>query len=216
MGNQRKDLMYSLKGDLLTKKARSQSEIPSSIVVSGSENINSRDPYMPELPVMPQVPFTNQEPCFVSDHASIRKLLITLGGKFASDDNVNQSNNMVSQIPIDSNLIDLQASSQNDQNFTACSIPLMLPNSQHNILPMQEGQSGTFPSVIEEMYYSNNPQKVDGLEFLYGDMCEVNTSGSSSVITCGDSMDWGEMSSLVSNTTMTNFMNSSNYQKILH
>ncbi|MFS7969394.1 putative transcription factor MYB-HB-like family [Helianthus anomalus] len=213
LGKQRKDLIYRRKGDLFMKKARSPSEIPSSIVVSGNENINSQDPYLPELPVMPPMPYLNQEPCFVSDHTSVRKLLIKLGGRFSSDDNVNQvQSNMVSHFPIDNNLNDLQASSQNDQNFIACSsTPVssssMLLNSHYNILPIQEGQNGTFPSAFEEMYYSTNPQKqLDGLEFLYGDMCEVNTSGSSSVVTCGDSIDWGEMSSL------SNVMNSTNHR----
>ncbi|KAJ0534074.1 putative transcription factor MYB-HB-like family [Helianthus annuus] len=110
LGKQRKDLIYRRKGDLLMKKARSPSEIPSSIVVSGNENINSQDPYLPELPVMPPMPYLNQEPCFVSDHTSVRKLLIKLGGRFSSDDNVNQvQSNMVSHFPIDNNLNDLQA-----------------------------------------------------------------------------------------------------------
>ncbi|KAI7728969.1 hypothetical protein M8C21_017359 [Ambrosia artemisiifolia] len=212
LGKQRKDLIYRRKGDLLMKKARSQSEIPSSIVVSGIESITTQDPYMPELPVMPPMPYLNEEQRFVNDHTSVRKLLIKLGGKFSSDDNVNQSNNMVSHFPIDNSIIDLQASSQNDHNFVACSssTPVssssMLVNSQYNILPIHEGQSSTLPSVYEEMYYSTNTQKLDGLEFLYGDMCEVNTSGTSSVITCGDSMDWGEMNSL------SNVMNSTNYR----
>ncbi|KAI3784225.1 hypothetical protein L1987_43320 [Smallanthus sonchifolius] len=206
LGKQRKDQIYRRKGDLPMKKGRSPSEIPSSIVVSGNENINSQDPY---LPVMPPVPYLYQEPTFVSDHTSIRKLLINLGGKFSSDYNGNQSINMVSQFPTDNTLIDLQASSQDDHNFIACSTHVsssssMLLNSQYNILPIQEGQSGNFPSVFDqELCYSTNPQKLDALEFFYGGMCEINTSGSSSVITCGDSMDWGEMSSLI-NTPTTN------------
>ncbi|KVH92165.1 Homeodomain-like protein [Cynara cardunculus var. scolymus] len=193
------------------KIGRSPSEIPSSIIVSGNDN-NCQDPYWPELPVLPPVPYSNQEPCFVNGHASIRKLLIKLGGRFSCDDNGDQSVNMVSHFPID-----LPASLHDDQKFIASSTPVsssssMLLNSQHDILPIQEGRSGCFPSVFEEMYH--NPQKLDGLEFLYGEMCEINTSGSSSVITCRDSMDWGEMSSLISTTTTTsNVMNSSNFRR---
>lgn len=222
LGKQRKDQIYRRKGDLITKKARSPSVIPSSIVVSGNEYTNnSQDPYMPELPVMPPMPYTNQEPCFVSDHTSLRKLLIKLGGKFADDANVNQSINMVSHFPSENTLTNLHASSQNDQNkFIACSTPAssssMPLNSQYNILPIQEGQGGNLPSVFEEMYYSTNTQqKLDGLEFLYGDMYEINTSGSSSVITCGDSIDWGEMSSLISTTTTNDVMNLSNFRRPL-
>ncbi|KAL8251699.1 hypothetical protein R6Q59_035392 [Mikania micrantha] len=222
LGKQRKDQIFCEKKDLLMKKGRSPSEIPSSIVVSSSDNINNQDPYLPELPVMPPMPYLNQEPRFVNDHTSIRNLLIKLGGKFSSGDNANQSINMVSHIPIDNTLTDVQASLQKDHNFIACnghvssSSSSVLLNSQYNILPIQEGQSGTFSSMFEEMCYCTNPQKLDGFEFLYGDMCEMNTSGSSSVITCGDSMEWGDqMNSLISTTTTSNVHCLSNYQRSL-
>ncbi|KAI3508933.1 hypothetical protein L1887_23955 [Cichorium endivia] len=215
LGKQRKEQISRRK--LQMKKGRSPSDIPSSIVVSGNDNTNSQDPYWPELPVMPPVPYSNQEPCFVNDHASIRKLLVKLGGRFSSDDNGSQSINMVTHFPTDTS-IDLQASSQDNQKLIAssnvCSSSMLL-NSQYNILPLLEGQSGTFTSVFEEMCYSTNLQKSNGVEFLYGEMRELNTSGSSSVITCGDSMDWHEMSSLISSTTTSNVMNSSDYQRSL-
>ncbi|KAI3751875.1 hypothetical protein L2E82_22966 [Cichorium intybus] len=215
LGKQRKEQISRRK--LQMKKGRSPLDIPSSIVVSGNDNNNSQDPYWPELPVMPPVPYTNQEPCFVNDHASIRKLLVKLGGRFSSDDNGSQSINMVTHFPTHTS-IDLQASSQDNQKLIAssnvCSSSMFL-NSQYNILPILEGQSGTFTSVFEEMCYSTNPQKLNGMEFLYGEMRELNTSGSSSVITSGDSMDWLEMSSLISSTTTSNVMNSSDYQRSL-
>ncbi|KAI3758452.1 hypothetical protein L6452_06015 [Arctium lappa] len=217
LGKQRKEQISRRKGELLMKKGRLlPSEIPSSIIVSGNENNNCQDPYWPALPELPPLHYSNQEPCFVNGHASIRKLLIKLGGRFSCDDNGNQSINMVSNFPN----IDLPASLHDDEKLIASSsTPVsssstsMLLNSQHNILPIQEGQSGCFPSVFEEMY--SNPQKMDGLEFLFGEMCEMNTSGRSSVITCGDSMDWGEMSSLISTTTTSNVMNSSNFRRSL-
>ncbi|KAK9069498.1 hypothetical protein SSX86_011402 [Deinandra increscens subsp. villosa] len=218
LGKQRKDQINRRKGDLLMKKGKSPSEIPSSIVVRSHDNMNSQDPYLPELPVMAPMPYLNQESCFVSDHSSIRKLLIKLGngGNFGSDDNVNH-------FPVHNGLIDLQTAKQKDESFIACGTPvsssssMLLNSQQYNILPIQEGQSGSFPSLFEEMSFSTNPQKLDGLEFLYGDMCGINTSGSSSIITCGDSVDyWGEMSSLISTTTTTcNVMDSSNYRTTL-
>lgn len=212
LGKHRKDQLCRRKGELLLRKGRSPSEIPSSIVVSSSENNNSQDPYWPELPVMPPVPYMNKE-CFVNDHTSIRKLLVKLGGKFSPDDNGNQSINMVSHLHIDPS-INLQPSPHNDENLITSSMPVSSSlENKYNILSTQEGQTGSFSSVFEEMYYSTNPQKLDGLEFLYGEMCEINTSGSSSIITCGDSMDWGEMSSLMGTTTNTNAINSSNYQR---
>ncbi|GKA68633.1 transcription factor RAX3-like protein [Tanacetum coccineum] len=218
LGKHRKEQLSRRKGELLLRKGRSPSEIPSSIVVSGNSHTNSQDPYWPELPVMPPVPYMNKEPCFVNDHTSIRKLLIKLGGKFSPDDNGNQSINMVSHLPIDA-LVNLQPSPHDDENLITSCTPAsssMLPDNQYNILSTQEGQTGSFSSVFEEMYYSTNPQKFNGLEFLYGEMCEINTSGSSSVITCRDSMDWGEMSSLMGTATNTNnAINSSNYRRSL-
>ncbi|KAK9050295.1 hypothetical protein SSX86_030735 [Deinandra increscens subsp. villosa] len=189
LGKQRKDQINRRKGDLLMKKGKSPSEIPSSIVRS----------------------FIDKE----TTHQAWE------WGNFGSDDNVNQP--MVSHFPVHNALIDLQAAKQKDENFIACGTPvsssssMLLNSQQYNILPIQEGQSGSFPSLFEEMSFSTNPQKLDGLEFLYGDMCGINTSGSSSIITCGDSMDyWGEMSSLISTTTTTcNVMDSSNYRTTL-
>ncbi|CAH1444010.1 unnamed protein product [Lactuca virosa] len=218
LGKQRKEQIYRRKGELLMKKGRAPSHIPSSIVVRSNDTNNSQDPYWPELPVMPPVPYSNQQPCFVDDHASIRKLLVKLGGRFSSDDNGSQSTNMVSDFPIDTST-DLQTSSQDNQNLIASGSPVssssMLLNSQYNILPILQGQNVTFPSVFEEMCYSTNPQKVNGLEFLYGELCDLNASGSSSVVTCGHSMDWGEMSSLISGTATSNALNSCDYQRSL-
>lgn len=200
------------------KKGRLPSEIPSSIIVSGKDNKNCQDPYWPVLPVIPSMPNTNDDACFVNDHASIRKLLVKLGGKFSSDDNGNQSINMVSHFPTDTS-VDVQASSQDVERFIVSSTHIsptsMLLNSEYNNLPIQEGESCTYPMVFEEMYSSTNPQKMIGQELLYDEMGELNTSGRSSVITSGDSMDWVEMSSLISNTTTSNVMNSFNYSRSL-
>nr|XP_043617948.1 transcription factor RAX3-like [Erigeron canadensis] len=218
LGKQRKEQICRRKGELLMRKGRSSpSEIPSSIVVSGNHNNHSQDPYWPELPVMPPMRPSIQHPCFVNDHTSIRKLLIKLGGKFASDhNNGNQSMNMVSHIPNIDVSNDLLTSSYNNHKFIASTTPVssssssILLNSHYNIFPTHEGPSDTFPSMFHETY--TNTQKLDGLEFLYGEMCDVNRSGSSSIVTCGDSMDWVEMNSLISNTAASNLMNSSAYQ----
>ncbi|XP_071711859.1 uncharacterized protein [Rutidosis leptorrhynchoides] len=231
LGKQRKEQLCRKKGEFLMKKGRSQSDIPSSIVVrrnDSNNNMNSQDPYWPELPIMPQAPYlNNQTPCFVNDHTSIRKLLIKLGGKFSSsnddddkDDNgmkTDHSMNMVSQLPIDAS-INYHVDPRFVTSSTLVSSSSMLLSSQYNILPTHDqGQSGTSPSTFEEMYYSTNPQKTDGMEFLYGGMCEINTSGGSSVITCGDSMDWGGMNSLINATTTSscNVMNLSDYRRSL-
>ncbi|CAN6583024.1 unnamed protein product [Malus baccata var. baccata] len=60
---------------------------------------DDQNPYWPELPVLaaPTVlPQQQQQPCF-NDHASLRKLLIKLGGRFSSDINHNHETNQVIQ-----------------------------------------------------------------------------------------------------------------------
>ncbi|KAJ4826881.1 hypothetical protein Tsubulata_026215 [Turnera subulata] len=50
-----------------------------------SADSDNQNPYWPELPVLGPIPYYNQEPrC--TDHASIRKLLIKLGGRFSQDE----------------------------------------------------------------------------------------------------------------------------------
>ncbi|GFZ10120.1 myb domain protein 36 [Actinidia rufa] len=155
---------------------------------------NQLAPYWPELPVLAAIPYSNQEPCF-NDHTSIRKLLIKLGGKFSSDENnpiqngtnlhfcTNLSSNHQPYVPS----IDHMVSSASADALYACtsqltSIQYDMDEQEMVLLP---GQS-SFPLGFEDALYEN-PQRLDGLEFLYGDMVSNATESTS-----GESFGWGE------------------------
>lgn len=160
---------------------------------------NNQSPYWPELPVLAApIPYSNQEPRF-NDHASIRKLLIKLGGKFSDVDDLpihqfengvsaaqqiyDQSVNMPSSSPID-------ALNNNNTGIQFAQAAQSYGDGAE--LNMLQGQSSTtFPVELEEIVYSN-PQGLDGLEFLCGnDMAVYN---------------WGEMSSPVYPPPASNYV----------
>ncbi|CAK9157937.1 unnamed protein product [Ilex paraguariensis] len=202
-----------LKKKLLGKQRKEQAARRGScqkreIMRKGRENsmvsdTNNQNPYWPELPVLPPIPYLNEEPRF-NDHASIRKLLIKLGGRFSDEDQpinklqtVDNPTNL--QFPIDisyhqqrcENAINMHSSAPMDALNTTVS---PLPNNQYNIdsagLALLPGES-SFPDELEGILYDKTP-RLEGLEFLYGDMVNLR-SGTS----CGESMGWGEISSLV-------------------
>ncbi|XP_057468681.1 transcription factor RAX3-like [Actinidia eriantha] len=161
---------------------------------------NQLAPYWPELPVLAPIPYSNQEPCF-NDHTSIRKLLIKLGGKSSSDENnpiqdgtnlhfcTNISSNQQPYVPS----IDHMVSSASADALYACtsqltSIQYDMDEQEMVLLP---GQS-SFPLGFEDALYEN-PQRLDGLEFLYGDMVSNATESTS-----GESFGWGENMSTLS------------------
>ncbi|KAJ8537840.1 hypothetical protein K7X08_014380 [Anisodus acutangulus] len=161
--------------------SRKGKEINSMSSISNNNNNNmNQNPFWPELQ---PVPDSINEPRFINDHTSIRKLLIKLGGKFSEDD---QLTNVVpnSQYPIDNlsmqlmyqNHINLISSSPIDNVLNTTLSPL--PNTQYNM----DG-----PAEFEHMI-NHNQQKVDGLEFLYEDMF-IHKSASIS----GGNLDWEAM-----------------------
>ncbi|KAK4390351.1 Transcription factor RAX3 [Sesamum angolense] len=132
--------------------------------------------YEPQLPpALPvPIPYTDQEPRF-NNHASIRKLLIKLGGRF-SDVNHMDLEQLRFQYPaIDKSLVEPTAA----YNY---SVDMKSTTSTHQV-PLLDTTSDASPAVYE------NPEKLQGLEFFYDDI--VNGTG------CGESMDWGEMNSLL-------------------
>ncbi|KAE8056996.1 hypothetical protein FH972_013721 [Carpinus fangiana] len=186
LGKQRKEQQArrdsSLKQEMKRGAGNNYSVVP-------DNNSNNQNPYWPELPVLAPIPYSNQEPRF-NDHASIRKLLIKLGGKFSDADDLptHQFENGVS------------AAAQ--QIYQSVNVPsssgIQFAQAHESYadgaeLNMLQGQSSTFPVELEEIVYNNNPQGLDGLEFLCGDHDMVYnrigaTSGESSIV-------WGEMSS---------------------
>ncbi|OAY23093.1 transcription factor RAX3 [Manihot esculenta] len=167
-----------------------------------ADNKNNQNPYWPELPLLAPIPFSNQEPRF-NDHASIRKLLIKLGGRFSEDDQLirnatsTQFPNGVSyaQQLYDQPINNVSSSASMDtSNDTAVQFAQAHYNIEGARLQMVQGESN-FPAVgIEEMAY-NNPQRLDGLEFLLSDDMLNDRIGTTSGESVVGSMV--EMSSLV-------------------
>lgn len=151
-------------------------------------NTNNQLPYWPEIPVLatPIVPCSNQELQF-NDHTSIRKLLMKLGGEFSDDDTPNL------QYPVN----DI---SSTQQSYVVPSIEIVssasndayqLENTTYNIDGEGMAVSSGYKPDYEEMVYENLPQRLDGLEFLFGNMVSHEAETNS-----GKSFEWGEMSTM--------------------
>lgn len=209
LGKQRKDHHHQQARSRASTKQETKRGTGSSISMAPAADISNnynQNPYWPELPVLAPVPYSNQEPCF-SDHASIRKLLIKLGGRFSDHDNHHQplihdatatttttTNNP--QFVIDH----IPNSAPTDFSITGTSTTQFAPFLHHyngttdagsNLLMLQ-GES-SYSVELEEMdVVYNNPNNLDGLEFLYADEANmINNDGNSG----GDhrGMGWGEM-----------------------
>ncbi|XVE70250.1 hypothetical protein DITRI_Ditri10aG0057400 [Diplodiscus trichospermus] len=166
---------------------------------------NNQSPYWPELPMLAApIPYSSQEQC-IDSQASMRRLLIKLGGRFGDDDHVINDGTTLHQFPNDSSSTDQQLYEQTvHMPSTSSSSPMdalnnnigthHFVNSHYTIdganLHMLEGQS-SFSSALQEMAYSN-PQRLDGMEFLYGEDIANNRALNSCEI-----IGWGDTSSLV-------------------
>lgn len=165
-----------------------------------SADNNYQNPYWPELPVLAPIPYSTQE-SRLNDHASIRKLLIKLGGRFSDDDQLIH-NGTNPQFPVDLSYtqqlydqsINISPASMEALNNGGAQFVQTQCNMDGAGLQMLQAQS-SFQAGLDEMIYSN-PQRLDGLEFLLGkDM--VNTRIGT---TCNESMNvgcLGETSSMV-------------------
>lgn len=197
LGKQRKD-HQARRGSGIKQEMKRGNANP----MVSADNKNNQNPYWPELPLLAPIPFSNQEPRF-NDHASIRKLLIKLGGRFSEDDQLirNATNtqfpNGVSyaQQLYDQPINNVSSSASMDtSNDTAVQFAQAHYNIEGARLQMVQGESN-FPAVgIEEMAY-NNPQRLDGLEFLLSDDMLNDRIGTTSGESVVGSMV--EMSSLV-------------------
>ncbi|KAK9271108.1 hypothetical protein L1049_026697 [Liquidambar formosana] len=197
LGKQRKEQHARRVSSLKQEMRKGMSE--NSMVPNQESNQN---PYWPELPVLAApIPYSNQEPR-LNDHASIRKLLIKLGGRFSDDDQmIHEGASLDFPIDISSTTQQIYEHHPVDMLPSASTDTLNIPsyqftNTQYNMegegLDMLQGQN-SLPVEIEQMVYSNT-QRLDGLEFLYGDELAVNNRSGTA---CGESVGWGEMSSMV-------------------
>ncbi|KAL3505029.1 hypothetical protein ACH5RR_034870 [Cinchona calisaya] len=195
LGKQRKEQQHggrrnisSQKQEILRKGMRENSNyMVSSSSSSDHHNNNQILPYWPhELPVLPPIPYSNEEPRF-NDHASIRKLLIKLGGKFSDDDQPTNEVTNLDQYPLDNNNSMVQPILYQQQQLNMLSAET-LQETQYNLdgvnVSTLQGQSCS-QATLEQMIY-NNTQKLDGLEFLYGDILINNNRA------VGNS-EWGQI-----------------------
>ncbi|KDP41568.1 hypothetical protein JCGZ_15975 [Jatropha curcas] len=214
LGKQRKE-QHSRKGShgLIKQEMK---RLNGNQMLSPNINNNQNPYYWPELPFLSPVPFSSQEPRF-NDHASIRKLLIKLGGRFSNDDHqlirVDPTNNPQfqnetsythnQQLNYDNPLINVSSSSSSS-SMDAINDAFQFAQQavEYNIdgaagFQMLQQEQGNLPLGVEEMSAFNNPQRLDGLEFLLAD--EMLNNRSSVTGTCGETtMNMGEMlSSLV-------------------
>lgn len=220
---------------------KQQEIIKRGLIISSSNSMvnpvaaDSQSPYWPELPVLqvPSIPnysSPNQEvavPSF-NDHASIRKLLIKLGGRFHSDhhDNVVQPNipdvyspNADIQLPVD------QFPSSTHQiyheesaaNMLSSASPIAALASSPDLFAQinhfnntdhagdgaalhmfQGGQSSNYllTEELKDMVYNINPEKLDGLEFLYSEDIMIMMNDSSISSTTSTNTSYGDRSTI--------------------
>ncbi|XP_039052521.1 transcription factor MYB36-like [Hibiscus syriacus] len=208
LGKQRQE-HQSRRGNSLKQALKRSANVGDSMVPT--DNIN-QSPYWPELPVLAAEPEAPLQHSSTQEHqidhqASMRTLLIKFGGRFSDDDHVINDGTTLHQFPNDSSSTDQHlyeqtvyipsssSSSPMDALNLNNNIDAQFVNSQYTMdeanLHMQQGQSCTFSSEIQELGYSN-PQRLDGMEFLYGgDM--VNNRA---VNPC-ESIGWADTSSLI-------------------
>ncbi|EXC22425.1 Transcription factor RAX3 [Morus notabilis] len=105
LGKQRKDQLAARKGLKAqeTKRGINNIGMINSMVDVNSENTGpnimniNQNPYWPELPILAPQPYSSEFEQRRDNHASIRKLLIKLGGRF-SDDGDNDNNRPIHDV----------------------------------------------------------------------------------------------------------------------
>lgn len=164
LGKQRKE--HTQRRENRSKQGAKKSIVENSIV--SNTNINQMLPSCPgAIPVLAPILYSNYEPRF-NDHASIRQLLIKLGGKFSNDgDNITNGHNI--QIPSSSyeipNSINATSLCSSIDELNSCP-------SQISDLPILPVGNINISAEIEGIIGKG------GLEFLY------------------DSIDWAEIRNL--------------------
>lgn len=200
LGKQRKDHHHhhqARKGSSKqeTKRGTATNSMVPTADINSNYN-NNQNPYWPELPVLAPLPYSNQEPCF-NDHASIRKLLIKLGGRFSDHDNHHQPLIHDATTNPQFSIDHIPSSAPTAFSITGTSTTQFAPLQHHynsadavSNLQMLQGESNTYSAELEEMVYTN-PPNLDGLEFLYDEANMINNDRNGG----GDhrGMGWGEM-----------------------
>lgn len=228
LGRQRKVQQQGRKGSNLIKQEGNILGAP--VPLTSNRICDNQNPYWPGQYFVPNT--TTQYNCSnqaelapgLNDHGSIRKLLTKVGGNHYEDinlqlpysyyynnanyPNIPQINGLHQPLNIDSIIVSSSLPmdgimTNNSPNTCQMTNPSHLNIEEMGVdMGMLEGQNTAFPPELEELMTSN-PQRVEGIDFLYGDYgnnLANNNDGSTSdgATTCGESSGWGEMSSLVS------------------
>lgn len=130
------------------------------------------------LPALQPIPYSDEEPRF-NNHASIRRLLMKLGGRFSIQDQNGAGENLKSAAIDDQALLQPIYSSPADQ----------LGGSSDHQIPMLNATNAPhfdYSAELERVVYENQ-QRFLGFEFLYDDVMNRASSGN------GGTVDWGEM-----------------------
>ena len=169
------------------------------------ENSTQQPYWPPHMPVLPPLPYTNPGPSF-NDQDSLRKLLIKLGGRFSNDyqptlDGVNL------QFPNGPSSTQQAYEEQVHIGSSSCMNSINNSNvvqfAQNNHycaegvagLDLVQAQ-GSFTAAIGEMVSPNYPQRLDGMEFFYGE--DMVTDKIIGTATCNQgTTNWGETSTMI-------------------
>ncbi|KAI4316569.1 hypothetical protein L6164_024541 [Bauhinia variegata] len=167
--------------------------------------------YWPETPVLTPLPCSNQGPCF-NDHDSIRRLLIKLGGRFSDDhyqptpihEGLNLQFSDATATASTQQIYEEQAGNYMGSSASSGMNNVAINKNEAQFAEIQycagvdlvQGQ-GSFSSTILEEMISSYPQKLDGLEFFYGEDPMVNDKIGLIGSICGQSASWGGPTSLV-------------------
>uniref|UniRef100_A0A7N0UM95 Uncharacterized protein n=1 Tax=Kalanchoe fedtschenkoi TaxID=63787 RepID=A0A7N0UM95_KALFE len=233
LGKQRKDhhrhqarRISGLKQESLMMTMNKEA-VDSSMVHISNHN-NTETPYWPELPVLAPTSYSNEDARSLNDHASIRRLLVKLGGRFSSTDESMHHNGNMEQFPpinamssADSNVIYPQEGAASYLTSTS-----MDPLTNHNY-PFEHPQfmmEGSGMGLLQglEQHQPNETRQlgldssshglVDGLEFLYGDELYNNRNGEESM-TYGDMLSRSGSYLVYHSQIMAHSTNSNNYNQ---
>ncbi|KAG9141816.1 hypothetical protein Leryth_013939 [Lithospermum erythrorhizon] len=198
-GKQRKDQQHH------QAQRRGKSIHKNNYVISDVNNINDQELYWPELNVLPPaIPYLSNEEQKYNDHeASIRKLLIKLGGRFQNEDHnaniiqevgfYNEAMNDL-QYPIDTSWLQ---TSYHQQQCTNLMYADEIGSSSSSIIEHRSMlQNQTNPEVDQlGLFYTsnNNPDNFDGLEFLIGDVQANKNEMMINYIPQKENIGWSEM-----------------------
>ncbi|CAL0323714.1 unnamed protein product [Lupinus luteus] len=153
---------------------------------------------IPMLPLQPLTPYTNQSPSF-NNEDSIKKKFSRLGGKFSDDNYYPTLDGLLNYHEFSNGIykeqIHIVSSSACISNININNNEVQYSQTDQYGFDLVQGQGSTFTSSIEEVVSTtktNYPQRLDWLEFYYGeDIINHKIMGSSST-TCSQSSKCGE------------------------